>query len=117
MKKILISLWIVGILVVGIVYAAPDDLILTFRIPAAEVKEFRTGFLYGTKKPRGKRIVDANGIPIVDANGVPTGEREPQMTDKQHVRFLILKYMDSKRENGLRRKAADEIFIKSGVIE
>ena len=110
MKKIAIILII--LVVTYVAFAAPGDVVLTITIPAAKVVEFRAGFLREHPVPI-QHVVDANGIPVLDVNDMYI--YEPQYTEKQWFKRVILRYVNSEVKHG-NDKIAKENANNDGAI-
>ena len=78
MKKLALGMLLGIILAIGIVYAAPGDVVITLTIPAAKVADFQAGFL--AKCP----------IPMIeDANGITTPKYTPKRWIKEWIRRKV----------------------------
>ncbi len=100
-------------LLVCIVLADPGDVIITIKIPAAKVAEFRAGFLREHPVP-----IIPDPAYILDVNDpndfVPWINK---YTDKQWFKKVILRYINTEVKNGNDKIAKETANNDSNIAE
>lgn len=115
MKNRLLKVAAITFVLIGVwVYAAPGDIVITFTIPAADVAEFRAGFLREHPIPV-ENVVDPNGLPVTDANGVRL--TEPKYTDKQWFKHIMKAYANREVLAGNKKLSAEAANNKKDIMQ